>query len=178
MKLFSFFRKATSSSKAKRPQRPQHSEQRGSVVKEIVWLSLRDTLARARVPVDWVGFELLPAAGRSGPRQLHVRLVLLQWDGRLVHSLTELERGFVRRMRLLDASSAQWVRDVSWRLAISLHKLPGRSEGSPEKGPEIAASAVQPAKKVDRDALLDPGREHHSVLRDGHSDFSPTQPLL
>ncbi|KQT13848.1 hypothetical protein [Ramlibacter sp. Leaf400] len=178
MKLFSLFRKERSPRAANRPERPQPSEQRGSVVKEIVWLSLRDTLARARVPADWVGFELLPAAGRGGPRQLHVRLVLLQWDGRLVHSLTELERGFVRRMRLLDATSAQWVRDVSWRLAISLHKLPGRSEGSSAKGSEIAAPGVRPAKTIDRDALLDPGRERHSVLRDGHSDFSPTQPLL
>jgi hypothetical protein len=136
-------------------------------------------LARAKVPPEWVGIELLPLIQRGIVSQVHVRLVLRQWDDRLVQSMVDLERAFVRRMKLLDGTSTEWVRDVTWRLALQVTS----DEDSEQKvGRKPSAPAVQvPRAKSEAnswDDLLDPEREVPSRGADGHADFSPTQPML
>ena len=182
LNLLSLFRTKRHSREIRKPEKPLPIEQRGSVRREIVKLYLRDSLVRARVPTDWVGVEVFPAAPRGAVSQVHVRLVLLQWDNRLVHSISELERGFVRRLTLLDGTSTQWVRDVSWRLALSLHRLPGRDLAHAADGHvEAEPKSERPnfAETVSWTGLLDPEQELHAGRRRRTpADFSPTQPMV
>ena len=162
MKLFGFFRSAAPAVSAVR-ERQVVAERTRAVRTEVVRLALRDTLARAKIPLDWVGFELLPAADRGTPK-VHVRLALRRWDGWLVHAVVELERALFRRMKLLDAMCHLWVVDISWRFAEPVVSPP-----VPERKP--------PPKSVDREALLDAERESQ-FGRDAHPEFSPTQPMM
>lgn len=136
---------------------------------EVIRLALRDALARARVPVDWVGFELLPAAERAGPGKFHVRLAVRRWDGWLVQSIVELERGLFRRMKLLDTMCHLWVVDISWRFAEPVANASARGGKSSSK-PVL--------KATDREALLDADDERQYGGNDKHPDFSPTQPMM
>jgi hypothetical protein len=169
LKLFRFFRSAQKPAAPTRQDRQLLAVRSRSVRTEVVRLALRDTLARARVPLDWVGFELLPASERSGPAKFHVRLALRRWDGWLVYAMVDLERGLLRRMKLLDAMCHQWVADISWRFVESLTSAPAQ---------DLKAAPKPAAKVVDREALLEPERESQFGSRDGHPDFSATQPMM
>ncbi|TFZ02519.1 hypothetical protein EZ313_14760 [Ramlibacter henchirensis] len=176
MNLLSFFIPSRKPNPGKRQEHRPGPDQRGSVRREIVKLSLRETLVRARVPAEWVGFELLPVAQQGTPHVAHVRLILSQWDGRPVYSIFELERSFMRRMKLLDSTSSDWVRGISWRLALPLARMPVAAETMPNEPAGTASPA--PAKSANVEPLLEPDREQQYASRGDHPDFSPTQPML
>ena len=169
MKLFGFF-KTTAAVVPSIRERQVAAERARAVRTEVVRLALRDTLARARIPFDWIGFELLPAGGR-GTAKVHIRLALRRWDGWLVHAVVELERSLFRRMKLLDAMCHLWVVDISWRFAEPV-------AGVPPRDPKPSSKPVQAPKAVDREALLDAERETQFDDRDARPDFSPTQPMM
>ena len=169
MKLFRFFKSAPVPAVPAVRERQVAAERTRAVRTEVVRLALRDTLARARIPLDWVGFELLPAADRVTPK-VHVRLALRRWDGWLVHAVVDLERGLFRRMKLLDAMCHLWVVDISWRFAE-----PVASASTPGHKP---VSKPPASNTVDREKLLDAERESQFGDGDGHPDFSPTQPMM
>lgn len=166
MKLFRFFKSAATPLVPPARERQAAAERTRAVRTEVVRLALRDTLARARIPLDYVGFELLPSADRVTPK-VHVRFALRRWDGWLVHAVVELERGLFRRMKLLDAMCHLWVVDISWRFAEPV-------AGAPKPAPK----PVPASKRVDREALLDAERETQFDDRDARPDFSPTQPMM
>jgi len=170
MKLFSFFKSAATPGVPPARERQVAAERTRAVRTEVVRLALRDTLARARIPLDWVGFELLPAADRATPK-VHLRLALRRWDDWLVHAVVELERGLFRRMKLLDAMCHLWVVDISWRFADPL-------AGASAHHPKPVSKPAPAPKIVDREALLDAERESQFDDRDARPDFSPTQPMM
>lgn len=153
-------------------------DQRESVRGEVIKLSLRDTLARAKVPADWVGVELFLAGGsEAAHRRFHIRLILRRWTGSLVQSLVQIEQGFVRRMQLLDPLSSEWVRDVSWRFAMAGHAPNQESWSETVMSPR--AVEPEPSSPVEsRTVLLDPDRERLYRSRGARHDFSPTQPMV
>ena len=168
MKLFRFLRTTRTPASSASRDKQVAADRARSVRTEVVRLALRDTLARAKVPIDWVGFELLSAADRAGPAKFHVRLGLRRWDGWLVDSVVELERGLLRRMKLLDAMCHQWVVDISWRFAEPVVNAAAHD----------SKAANKPAPGItDRQALLDPDRERR-FGSDAPPDFSPTQPMI
>lgn len=169
LNLLKFFKSAAKPAVPAMRARQVAAERTRAVRNEVVRLALRDTLARARIPLDWVGFELMPAADRVTPK-VHVRLALRRWDGWLVHGVVELERGLFRRMKLLDAMCHLWVVDISWRFAEPV-------PGAPAHDPKPAYKAAAVPKTVDREALLDAERETQFDERDARPDFSPTQPM-
>ena len=170
MKLLKFFKSAAAPVVPSVRARQVAAERTRAVRNEVVRLALRDTLARARIPLDCVGVELMPAADRVTPK-VHVRLALRRWDGWLVHGVVELERGLFRRMKLLDAMCHLWVVDISWRFAEPV-------PGAPMHAPKPASKPAPAPKTVDREALLDAERETQFDDRDARPDFSPTQPMM
>jgi hypothetical protein len=169
LKLFSLFMPAEKPAAPVREDRKVAAARNRSVRIEVIRLALRDTLARARVPLEWVGFELLPATDRAGPGKFHIRLAVRRWDGWPVQSMVELERALIRRMKLLDTMCHLWVVDISWRFA------------QPAAGASVRDNkpASKPAlKSVDREALLDADHERQYGGSDTHPDFSPTQPMM
>jgi hypothetical protein len=169
LKLLSFFLSAEKPAAPVRADRKVAADRSRSVRIEVIRLALRDTLARARIPLEWVGFELLSAADRAGPGKFHVRLAVRRWDGWPVQSVVELERALLRRMKLLDTMCHLWVVDISWRFT----ELAAGASSHDNK------SASRPAPKAaDREALLDAEHERRYSGRETHPDFSPTQPMM
>lgn len=177
--LFSIFSAKKKPHSVPRQERSAHVDQRESVRGEVIKLSLRDTLSRAKVPADFVSLELLHAGGRpaAGPRQIHIRLIVRQWKQERVESLVQIEQGLLRRMLLLDPRSSEWVRDISWRFAFA--PPPPREEGWSETvmSPREPDDEPKP-RPVVKASLLDPKRERLYEKAAAHQDFSPTQPMF
>ena len=167
--MLSFFMSAEKPAAPVRADRQFPPDRSRSVRIEVIRLALRDTLARARVPLEWVGFELLPAADRAGPGRFHVRLAVRRWDGWPVESMVELERALFRRMKLLDTMCHRWVVDISWRFMEPV------ANASAQDNKPVSTPAP---KGVDTEALLDAEHERRVAGRDTHPDFSPTQPMM
>lgn len=151
------------------PAATQHVGKR----RELVRVVLRDTLRKNGIPVDWVGFDMLPLV--QGPQQevylLH--LVVMKWHAHLMDFAPAIEeqlwRGLIRFVPDIDRSELI----LGWRFApgcgCPFDVLPEPAFWSAQGGTVAAVAAPAPAapKKFD----LPPSEYDHRS-----SGFAPTQP--
>jgi hypothetical protein len=119
-----------------------------SVRKELVRVAARDTLHHNGIPADWIRVEPLTMSAPSREPGVHVRLVVLHWDPRLMLHAVSLQDNLAKRISVLDPLCERWLMGVSWQFALKHHPAfpplphPG-SWTSPM--PEPAAVAAVPS---------------------------------
>ena len=89
-----------------------------SVRKELVRVAVRDTLHHNGIPADWVRVEPLTMAAPSRDPGVHVRLVVLHWDPRLMLHAVSLQENLTRRITVLDPLCERWLMGVSWQFEL------------------------------------------------------------
>jgi hypothetical protein len=87
--------------------------------KEALRIGLRETLLRNGIPGSWISMDTLRSVHATGTPGIHARLKIHKWDERLVACMVTLERDFLRRLSLLDARRAEWLRGVSWQFELA-----------------------------------------------------------
>jgi len=89
-----------------------------SVRKELVRVAARDTFHHNGIPADWVRVEPLTMSAPSREPGVHVRLVVLHWDPRLMLHAISLQDNLSRRITVLDPLCERWLMGVSWQFAL------------------------------------------------------------
>lgn len=89
-----------------------------SVRKELVRVAARDTLHHNGIPADWIRVEPLTMAAPSREPGVHVRLVVLHWDPRLMLHAVSLQENLAKRIVVLDPLCERWLMGVSWQFAL------------------------------------------------------------
>ena len=134
------------------PQSTQGTTSPQSVRKELVRVAARDTLHHNGIPADWIRVEPLTMSAPSREPGVHVRLVVLHWDPRLMLHAVSLQDNMAKRISVLDPLCERWLMGMSWQFALKNHFAfpplphPG-SWTSPI--PEPVAAAVVPAAPVE-----------------------------
>lgn len=118
-----------------------------TVRKELVKVTVRDTLVKNGIPVDWIRSEPLTTASPGREAGVHVRLVVLHWDPRLMQHAVALQDNFEKRLQAVDPNTAQWLMGVSWQFT------PRNGSACPPL-PHPGSWTAQPplAAEVDRNA--------------------------
>jgi hypothetical protein len=183
------------------------STQSGSahaVRKDLLKMVLRECLQRNGIPEAWLGAELLRASNPKREPGIHVRLLVRQWQPRLLQHAVSLERDLHQRLLLLDPLADNWLTGFSWQFVLedtsACPPLPragtwmtpvAAAEGAapkaespvPETAPGdiIAGPVVIPKSEDDVRAdlerllaLRDDDVKRHVVGEDG---FAPTRPV-
>lgn len=89
-----------------------------SVRKELVRVSVRDTLLHNGIPAHWIRAEPLTTAQAGRDAGVHVRLVVLHWDSRLMLHSPALQDHVEKRILSLDPEAEQWLMGLSWQFAL------------------------------------------------------------
>jgi len=175
-----------------------------TVRKELVRVAGRDTLQHNGIPADWVRIEPLTMAAPSREPGVHVRLVVLHWDPRLMLHAIALQQNLAKRISVLDPLCERWLMGVSWQFEL---KHPPEFGPLPHPGSwtsappdyEALASAATPAPAAPElaagDVISGPthiGKQGSDARRDlerllgerdadfqksDHGGFEKTQPM-
>ena len=148
---------------------------------ELLKIALRDTLHRNGIPVQWIQAECHSATTATRQRGIHLRLVLRQWEPRLLPYAVAVQRSVRQRIMRLDPLAATWLTGISWRLEPQ-DDTPCPALPAPDFWRQQAA-VLQPAAPADdrRHALkaaMDAGDAGY--VRPGAAervDFAPTRPM-
>lgn len=138
--------------------------------RELLQVVLRDTLHRQGIPSQWLAGETLATTARDGSRGLHWRLLIRQWDERLLVHGVALQQALIKRVMTFDPMAASWLHGISWQYALDDESVcpplphPGSWTSAPkpstpeEETPlQISGVSVAPEAdptKADLDALL------------------------
>jgi hypothetical protein len=83
--------------------------------RQLVHVLLRDVLRRHGVPSALVECQMLVVASRSRGAGMYVRLVLRQWDERLVRYAYAFQNALMADIVRFEPSAAEWLHGISWQ---------------------------------------------------------------
>lgn len=171
-----------------------------SVRKELVRVAARDTLHHNGIPADWIRVEPLTMSAPNREPGVHVRLVVLHWDPRLMLHAISLQDNLSRRITVLDPLCDRWLMGVSWQFALKQQPEfpplphPGSwTSPAPTPAPEPAAIAADGDHGADvisgptrigksgaearRDLERMLGERDADFQKSDHGGFERTQPM-
>lgn len=121
--------------------RSQHTLRR-----DLLRVVMRDVLVRAGLPSAWLTLEVLAATSRNKTAGVHARLVLKQWEPRVLEHAPGLEALFVQRLTALDPLAGQWLMGLSWRLDLPPGFVPATLPTSTAWTAAAPAASPAPAR--------------------------------
>lgn len=109
--------------------------------RELLRVTLRETLRRQGIPVSWIGADMLTATSRSGQTGIHWRLSIKHWDPRLLIHMVALQNRLISHLQEIDPVAEKWLMGVSWQVALEDESVcpplphPGAWTASPAPSP-------------------------------------------
>lgn len=114
-----------------------------TVRKELVRVSVRDTLLHHGIPANWVRADPLTTSAPGRDVGVHVRIVVQHWDSRLMHHAVALQEHVEKRILALDPQAEQWLMGLSWQFDL---KDVSRCPPMPHPGSWTAPDVEAPAR--------------------------------
>ncbi|MDB5891683.1 MAG: hypothetical protein JWP47_2514 [Polaromonas sp.] len=144
--------KTPSSSRLDNPLTIQDGSE-NSARRQLIQILLRDLLDRHGIPANWIRCEMLMISSRSRGPGLYVRLIVSQWDDRLMHYLYAVQSQFRADILKFEPDSVRWMHGMSWQFDVSescpyVH-LPQKAYwAKTAPSPEQHAAELQPSWTV------------------------------
>jgi hypothetical protein len=86
--------------------------------RELVRVMTRDTLRISGIPDGWIESQVLLELGRGGQTFVHLRLVVRQWDVRLLKYAVAFQRRLLDEIHGFDPTAREWLLSVSWQYEV------------------------------------------------------------
>jgi hypothetical protein len=133
-------------------------------------LLLRDLLRKHGIPAQWIDMKMLVVSSISRGAGLHMRLIVKQWDPRLMNYALALQNEVMTDMVRFDPHASQWLHGISWQLEMAdscpYTAMPDKSfwlEPVKQAAPMAPAAAVVPVAHAVATA---PAAEENDALED------------
>jgi len=168
----------------------QDEASRTAVRRELVQVTLRETMRRHAVPSDWLEVRMLPVVSRRNRSGMHVQLVVKQGQGSLLTYIPAFQSSFMAEIEKFEPRAWEWLLSISWQFAgitsTSGGELPGTKVAW--TGADAAAASTQAADQVEAGAAKDVDDDvaqdlqalfaiRDAALREPPPpDFEPTRP--
>jgi hypothetical protein len=168
---------------------------RSAVRRELVQVTLRETMRRHAVPSDWMELRMLPVVTRKGKHGMHVQLIVKQGQGSLLTYIPAFQSSFMAEIEKFEPRAWDWLLSISWQFAGITSTSAGDDPGKPEwrmgnTAAAQAAAAAPVAEKPEVEAVLEDDDVAQDLkalfaIRDAalkqpaeseHPDFEPTRP--
>jgi hypothetical protein len=159
------------------------AEARLNVRRELVQVTLRETMRRHAVPSDWLDLRMLPVVNRKGKHGMHVQLVVRQGQGSLLAYIPSFQSSFMAEIEKFEPRAWDWLLSISWQFTGITSTDAGEEPRVPTQPTPLAqVPAKQPAAApVDDDVAQD--LKALFAIRDAAMqqsqdppDFEPTRP--
>ena len=83
--------------------------------RQLVHVLLRDVLRRHGIPATLIECQMLVVSSRSRGPGMYIRLVLKQWDERLVRYAFAFQKALMADIQRFEPQAAEWLHGVSWQ---------------------------------------------------------------
>jgi hypothetical protein len=119
---------------------------RSTVRKELVQVTLRETMRRHAVPSDWLEVRMLPVASRRNRTGMHVQLVVKQGEGSLLTYIPAFQSSLMAEIEKFDPRAWEWLLSISWEFASITSRsggdLPTTGDWPPGRNATAAAATA------------------------------------
>lgn len=143
--------------------------------RQLVQVLLREGIRQHGIPPGWLECQMLVVSSRSRGPGMHVRLVMRQWDQRLLTYALAFQNDLMAAITRFDPKAGTWLHGVSWEFNVAdTCPYPEMPEPAfwrvPATAPVAAPAATQadpatpPAPEATAAALAEGADEE--VLRD------------
>ena len=95
----------------------ESAAQRTAVRRELVQVTLRETMRRHAVPSDWLEVRMLPVVTRKGKSGMHVQLVVKQGQGSLLTYIPSFQSALMAEIEKFEPRAWDWLLSISWQFA-------------------------------------------------------------
>ena len=102
------------SSQMPAPAEASHRDPRHQLLR----VALRATLQQHGIPLAWMGVEVLPGGTQQGQPALHLRLLVMHMDPRLLAHGLALEKSFREHLAKFDPAASRWLTGISWQFTV------------------------------------------------------------
>lgn len=130
-----------------------------AIRRQLIQVLLRDLLRKSGIPTEWIQCEMLLVASRSKGPGMYVRLVVKQWDDRLMHYLYAVQTEFMIDIERFEPDCRRWMHGISWQFEVNDScphtKLPPKDFWS-DRQTKITAPQVQNFPSRPRQSVLAP----------------------
>ena len=86
--------------------------------RELVRVLTRDTLRATGVPESWVESQILLELSRGGQPFIHLRLVVKQWDERLMKYAVAFQRRLLLEISQFEPNVREWLLSITWQYDV------------------------------------------------------------
>lgn len=86
--------------------------------RQLVQVLLRDALRKYGIPLRWIDCQVMLVSSRSRGPGMYVRLVVRQWDDRLLNYAHAFQTALMVEITRFEPQAAQWLHGISWQLEV------------------------------------------------------------
>ena len=119
---------------------------------QLVQVLLRDVVRRHGIPPHWIDLQMLVVSSSSRGPGLYVRLVLKEWDQRLMNHAYALQNTLLDDIARFEPRASEWLHGLSWQLEFGdscpYLSLPGKSFWLEPAKQAATTTTVEPATPV------------------------------
>jgi hypothetical protein len=87
--------------------------------RQLVQVLLRDALRKYGIPPRWIDCQMLLVNSRSRGPGMYVRLVVREWDDRLMDYAFAFQNALMVEITRFEPLAAQWLHGISWQLDLA-----------------------------------------------------------
>lgn len=115
--------------------------------RQLVQVLLRDALRKYGIPPRWIDCQMLLVDSRSKGPGMYVRLVVRQWDDRLMNYAFAFQNALMVEITRFEPQAIQWLHGISWQLDVAEtcpHRdMPDKSHWSEPAAPAVRVTPVR-----------------------------------
>lgn len=86
--------------------------------RQLVQVLFRDVMRKSGIPSQWITCEMLLVSSRTKGHGMYVRLIVRQWDDRLMHYLYAVQKEFLDDIERFEPESSRWLHGLSWQFEV------------------------------------------------------------
>ena len=96
---------------------------------QLVQIMMRDLVRKSGIPPGWIQCQIQVVSSRSKGQGIYVRLVVKQWDERLMKYAFAFQKALLTEIVQFEPEAATWLQGIAWQLEVAgtcpLTELPG-----------------------------------------------------
>lgn len=125
---------------------------------QLVQIMMRDLVRKSGIPPGWIQCQIQVVTSRSRGQGISVRLVVKQWDERLMKYAFAFQKALLTEIVQFEPQAASWLQGIAWQLEVAgscpVTELPGSKFWQVQEEEDqfeiisMPAPAVQPVVAV------------------------------
>ena len=90
-----------------------------AIRRQLVQVLLRDVLRKHGIPAHWMELHMLVVSSNSRGPGMYVRVVVKQWDQRLMNYAFALQNELMTDIARFEPRASEWLQGISWQLDMA-----------------------------------------------------------